>query len=57
MLLDVRALYCRDPHDASRGFSLVYSYRGPERDPALVTDAEALFAGAKPLPPHAAMDR
>lgn len=53
LLLDVRALYCRHPHDASRGFSLVYSYRGPERDPALTADAEAFFAGAKPLPPPA----
>lgn len=57
LLLDVQALYCRHPHNATRGFSLVYSYRGPERDPALATDAEAFFAGAKPLPPPAATDR
>jgi hypothetical protein len=53
LLLDVRALYCRHPHDASRGFSLVYSHRGPEREPALAADAEAFFADAKPLPPPA----
>lgn len=51
LLLDVNALYCRHPHDATRGFSLVYSYRGPDRDPSLGASAEAFFAGAKPLPP------
>lgn len=56
LLLEVRALYCRHPHDPNRGFSLVYSYRGPEREPTLAADAEAFFAGAKPLPPPAAAD-
>lgn len=51
LLLDVRALYCRHPHDATRGFALVYSYRGPKRAPTLAADAEAFFATVKPTIP------
>jgi hypothetical protein len=51
LILDVLALYCRHPHDATRGFALVYSHRGPKRDPALAADATRFFATVKPTPP------
>ncbi len=51
LILDVVALYCRHPHDARSGYALVYSHRGPDRDPALAADAEAFFATVKPTIP------
>ncbi|MFZ5636476.1 MAG: hypothetical protein ACOY82_07785 [Pseudomonadota bacterium] len=50
LILEMRALYCRHPHDAALAFALIYSHRGKQRDPAFAAAAEGFFAGAKPTP-------
>jgi hypothetical protein len=50
MLLEMRSLYCRHPVRTRTGFAAIYSYRGPDRYPALEREAQDFINGIQVRP-------
>lgn len=46
-VLQMDALYCRHPVQPESGFSVIYSYRGPNKYPLLREEAEIFIQGVR----------